>query len=884
MSDRAIMLAFASVACALAAGAALAQPTPSGAPDPLGAVQSLECPYETTSAIYVDDDNAGGVQDGSPEHPYARIQQAIDVALAGDVIVVRAGEYAESIVVHESVELIGAGAGETILRDCEPNSVDLLRVDAPDVRMCGFAVRACGDAIVSVLADGFVMRACEVDGADTDWFGVDMEYVGHCRIESNRILNAQIILDGACRNQIVGNQISDNGYVTLRGGACENVVRANTISGSDYYAIRLWDDAYDNLIDGNIIRNNRNGVSVYGSYLNTISSNTFAGNEFDGIYLDDAGTITIRDNSFETGGGIRFSRLDRDPWDWNTHIISGNTVDGAPIYYYNGANGVTVPADAAQVILVNCANVTIAGLTLSHATAPIQVGFSSHVSVLNNQIHSDWYSTGVLMVGSQHSDITGNTFESTYTTYKYAQASGIEAISITDGSDDRIVGNTIIGFNLGIGRWNWRPTSNNVISDNNITSWNYGVQLHSYYGAVTDTTISNNRIEGGVWGGLIVSSWPGLSVTDNTFVDSGLRLTGDDPNQWHAYEVTNNTVNGRPLYYFRDQTDLVVPSDAGQVILFNCSDFDVSGLNLGSATVGVTAAFCQGGEIAANSIAGVGYAGILLNGSTNVACVDNDLHGYERSIQLGQHSDGVLVAGNRISGAIATSINVNRSDNVVIDNNHVLESGEDFSPYPQNGIQLNYVNGATVSNNTIRCITSAGMSVSDGSTGNMFVANSVAHCRTALNLSLHSNDNQIHGNQFVDSWQRAAGEYDVSGNIWTGPTGGNYWSDFEQNPGYPDYYLIGGSESKEGQSRDTAPLPERIRAPYACGDVNESCGPVDIGDLSDFLTCFERQPTEYCAAADLDGNGAIEAADLALMLNLFGRSPACEAPDCASCP
>ena len=46
--------------------------------------------------IYVDDDNTIGPWDGTPEHPYQYIQDAIDVAWHSDTVLVKDGEYSVS--------------------------------------------------------------------------------------------------------------------------------------------------------------------------------------------------------------------------------------------------------------------------------------------------------------------------------------------------------------------------------------------------------------------------------------------------------------------------------------------------------------------------------------------------------------------------------------------------------------------------------------------------------------------------------------------------------------------------------------------------------------------------------------------------------------------
>ena len=65
--------------------------------------------------IYVDDDNIEGPWDGSLEHPYCFIQQAIDNASYGDTIFVYPGRYKENIVIDKIITLIGVDRNTTII-------------------------------------------------------------------------------------------------------------------------------------------------------------------------------------------------------------------------------------------------------------------------------------------------------------------------------------------------------------------------------------------------------------------------------------------------------------------------------------------------------------------------------------------------------------------------------------------------------------------------------------------------------------------------------------------------------------------------------------------------------------------------------------------------
>jgi len=92
--------------------------------------------------------------------------------------------------------------------------------------------------------------------------------------------------------------------------------------------------------------------------------------------------------------------------------------------------------------------------------------------------------------------------------------------------------------------------------------------------------------------------------------------------------VVDNLVNGRPLVYLEDVSDLVV-EDAGQVILVNCNRIRVGYLNLSNTSVGVQLWNTNSTTITGNNITG-NVEGVFLHSSSNntVSCnniIDNGI-------------------------------------------------------------------------------------------------------------------------------------------------------------------------------------------------------------------------------------------------------------------
>ncbi len=111
----------------------------------------------------------------------------------------------------------------------------------------------------------------------------------------------------------------------------------------------------------------------------TWKSNSF-GNLADGIWLNDATSCNITNNWF-TSGGISISGYAPSNW---IHQISGNTIDGKPIGYFEGLSSLDIVADDyGQIIVANCVDVDILNGNFSNAGSAISIGHSNASDIWN---------------------------------------------------------------------------------------------------------------------------------------------------------------------------------------------------------------------------------------------------------------------------------------------------------------------------------------------------------------------------------------------------------------------------------------------------------------------------------------------------------------------
>lgn len=123
----------------------------------------------------------------------------------------------------------------------------------------------------------------------------------------------------------------------------------------------------------------------------------------------------------------------------------------------------------------------------------------------------------------------------------------------------------------------------------------------------------------------------------NNFTFGGIRLY-IDYFAYHSSEnchnrIRNNLANGKQILYFEDESNIVIDNvdDIGQIILFNCTYFTISNLEIEDTFAGIQLHFCTNILLDNNNIS-KSYTGILLNyGKSNTISncnlIDNEIAG-----------------------------------------------------------------------------------------------------------------------------------------------------------------------------------------------------------------------------------------------------------------
>lgn len=320
------------------------------------------CNANENSILYVDINNTDGPWDGTIEHPYQYIQNAIDNASNGDTVFVFDGTYNELVNVNKTISLTGEDKNITI--------IDWgIIIDAYYVNITGFTIQ------------------------NGSWQSGGLYLISnYSKISGNIITNCGdgiALVEYTSFNVITGNIITDNyrnGINNWFGSSNNNFIKENIITNNWYDGIKL--DGENNNISENIISNNDVGIYLRGSNI-TIYKNTIINNKREGINLVFSDSSYIYKNDIKNNG-CKGIILDSS----SDNNISGNTLT-------KNKNGIS--------LTWNSNHNTIDFNTISDQYYGIWIVlFSDNNLISNNKLTNN--NCGVYLSGSAKNNVTYNNF------------------------------------------------------------------------------------------------------------------------------------------------------------------------------------------------------------------------------------------------------------------------------------------------------------------------------------------------------------------------------------------------------------------------------------------------------------------------------------------
>ncbi|MEF8874087.1 MAG: NosD domain-containing protein [Candidatus Thermoplasmatota archaeon] len=584
------------------------------------------------------------------------------------------------------------------------------------------------------------------------------ELVGNTASDHDR---GGIYLYRSLDNELVDNTVSSNTYGIYVYSSDENAIRKNNVSNNED-GIYLEDSANNVISENTVTGNDGNGVWVDDSAQNEITGNTVSNNKFRGVDLYRADSTVIDDNFLADHSvgidiaesvdvSVSNNEMVRDSiymWGdslehWDSHTIDlTNSVNGRPVYYWKDEEGGRIPDGAGQVILVNCTGVTVKDQNVSHGTAGILLGFSDGNTLINNDASNN--DKGMRLYESHDNEVRENN-ASDNTNDWFTLSYGIW---LSSSSGNQLIGNQASN-NAGDGIY-LRDSEDNSLVDNDAVDNNWrGIDLsRSDSNSIVDSSAFENRLgvrvqysrnimleDNEVQKGIELRNSEAVTLVENKMTEEGLSIWGGRKVYWNTHEIDEtNTVEGRPVYYWKDRTGGTVPEEPGQIILANCTDVTVEEQNMSRGRIAILLGFSKSNMIEDNTLSGYDY-GVYLRNSEDNSVVNNMLSENNYGVRLYESNDNRVTQNN-------ASENTNPGMDLWYSNNNTLANNTVWDNRRQ-GIRLWYSGKNTLVHNDAS-ENSYGIALSD-SHDNLLKDNDLSQNHDGIHL-LDSADNTIRAN------------------------------------------------------------------------------------------------------------------------------------------
>ena len=437
------------------------------------------------------------------------------------------------------------------------------------------------------------------------------------------------------------------------------------------------------------------------------------------------------------------------------------------------------------VHLLNVHNCNISGNKFIHNHYGIWLYSASENIIVENTLRNNSY--GIQLEASRNNTIFRNLIED--------NRAGI-VLSNSTGNilSENCIANNSRGYGVNLNL----DSDSNTVTDNIIRRQEFGITVNGENNVLRNNTMENNNYNFGVEQNL------GLMIGPSNDVD------------------VSNTVNGKPIIYWVNQHDRVVPSEAGYVALINCTRITAENLVISNNSQGILLGSTSNSTIAYNMITNC-FDSIVLHESSGNAVYENNVLDNVRGIILGSSSHNT-VYGNKIVDDGVFGLDLRGSSNNSIFGNIISA----ISGIQSCGIKLTETFNNVISGNNINSNGFAGLLFDGGgfgpSSNNTIFGNNITKHDYCIVIRGNSSYNNFYFNNFLEYTKSPLKEYveiPFSGvgidNCFDNGVEGNYWSNYN------------GTDVNLDGLGDT---------PYVIDDYNQDnyplMNPVDISVIPEF--------------------------------------------------
>jgi parallel beta-helix repeat protein len=273
----------------------------------------------------------------------------------------------------------------------------------------------------------------------------------------------------------------------------------------------------------------------------------------------------------------------------------------------------------------------------------------------------------------------------------------------------------------------------NIVSHNS----NYGIYLDSS----DDNKVSGNVIFQNGLPGLFLNFSENNNVSDNTFSNDGIFIFGDLIDHWNTHDIdTSNMVNGKPVYYWKDQSGGSIPQNSGQVILANCKNIEIADLNLTHTSIGISLGFSSEINISNNNLSN-NYEGMYLYYSDDNNITNNIITHNIRNGLYPYYSDFNDFTSNKITSNYGDGVYLIGQGNYFFNNTILSNGGRGIY---LDGISNDFV-GNTVTLNNLEGFFIYNTWYTD------IINNTISYNREGIYLDDHADRNDFFNNKILNN-------------------------------------------------------------------------------------------------------------------------------------
>jgi parallel beta-helix repeat protein len=256
-----------------------------------------------------------------------------------------------------------------------------------------------------------------------------------------------------------------------------------------------------------------------------------------------------------------------------------------------------------------------------------------------------------------------------------------------------------------------------------------GVKLTASNNIIHDNIISHNMF--GIHGWNVTNT----TIYNNIFIDDGINF-----GHWlvkpaladFIHNITNNTVNGKPLYYFKNQNNFTVPNDAGQIIAANCTNMIIKDVNITKTDFPIIFGFCSECFIENSKIIDNGGE-LWLAHCKDCTIQNNNISKCAVGVCLQHESHDNIVRYNFVSNCVpcGISIEIDSYNNTIYENMITLN---------KKGVWIHNSYNNNISRNTISRNSKGGILLSF-SNQNKIIENNIIKNKKPVACFVNSNNN-----------------------------------------------------------------------------------------------------------------------------------------------